>query len=264
MTTAATRGKPPRRRGEGTLHGPAAIDQSVVEHSVWDPEATHPVADDQALAAKLDPNVASCVSGLLFPRRPAAVARLVVAVVVREAIEAMSRRRARPHVSQERLERVAPAVANADAPSAVALEVWPTRIGASRSHARPRLVLRRGPVIARMPVCGPCGNQRLAPIAPAACRQSESKAHAQYKPLSPAGAATDPPPAAGLAVGARPFAQDGKPTELLTSHIVEKHGADSTAPAAVWPRVGSIISIDKADLVAMHGRAFHAALRAAR
>lgn len=81
------------------------------------------------------------VSRLFLRGGPAAVAWFVVPIIV-DAIQRTANR-TRPHVSQECLERVAPAVAHRDATAAVIGEAVVASREAPLSHAAPTLVLPR-------------------------------------------------------------------------------------------------------------------------
>src|SRR3954447_25106057 len=82
---------------------------------------------------------APLVAPLLAPRRPATVSGLIMAVIV-NAIAAVQPRRAAPHVSEEILIAGAPALANLDAASAIAVVSVARRVFASLNDARPDLI----------------------------------------------------------------------------------------------------------------------------
>lgn len=86
------------------------------------------------------------VAVLLVPRRPSAVTRLVVPIVIL-AVDRVFGRRAEPHVGQEVLEGVQPPVADANAAATVVLERRVVGVGTTRLHFRPHLVLGRAPVV---------------------------------------------------------------------------------------------------------------------
>ncbi len=96
------------------------------------------VEDGSGLALPVPPIVA-----LLNTSRPAAIARLVVAVIIRVAINRVSSRRDRSHIGEEIGKGVHPAIANGNTPSAVVLPMAMTGIGAALFHASPSIVFRR-------------------------------------------------------------------------------------------------------------------------
>jgi hypothetical protein len=68
---------------------------------------------------------------------PAAVGRLVVAVVV-DAVNRMAWRRLAAHVCQKVLVRLAPSVADSDPPASVSVKPVIMRVGAAHYHRAPR------------------------------------------------------------------------------------------------------------------------------
>jgi hypothetical protein len=73
--------------------------------------------------------------------RPANVARLVVAVVV-NAVKCQFGRWSRTNVGKERLETIAPTLADSDATTSVVSERWTVRVLAPLADTTPNVVLR--------------------------------------------------------------------------------------------------------------------------
>lgn len=86
--------------------------------------------------------IAAHVPLLFANRRPPAIPRLIISVVVRIAVNGMFWRRSRTHVGVEVLE-LAPAFTDCNSASAVAAPSRPVRVAASLPHTRPRSIFRR-------------------------------------------------------------------------------------------------------------------------
>lgn len=87
------------------------------------------------------------IQHLLLTCRPTAILRRIPERVI-DAINGMFRARRRTHISEERLERRAPARADGDAPAAVASIPAVLRIAAALDHSGPAFVLARfGPTV---------------------------------------------------------------------------------------------------------------------
>lgn len=85
----------------------------------------------------------SFISPLLFRRRPPAISRLIIAIVVRVAVNRMCRRWSRPNVSKKVFKRVTPALANGNPATAVVDVHFERWVCASVNHSPPYPILRR-------------------------------------------------------------------------------------------------------------------------
>jgi hypothetical protein len=114
--------------------------QSGTNSAVAQTEAIAPLGDRHGLTVVRGKYVCPTIAGLFRARSPSAVARLVVTIVV-NAIDGVLDARSGSHVGKEVLKGV-PSLTDRDASTTV---VWPSRllrVGASRSHGRPRPILR--------------------------------------------------------------------------------------------------------------------------
>lgn len=113
-----------------------------------------PVRERHRLAFKCHHSVVAHVRSLFHRRRPATVARLVIAALVGVAVDAVELGRRFAHVFQECLERIKPAFADRDAASAVSgvsigflvraagLHVGPDAVRSRSCHAVRRVSCR--------------------------------------------------------------------------------------------------------------------------
>lgn len=88
------------------------------------------------------PHISSPVVALLLLSSPPAIRRLIVPVVI-NSIDAIPRTRPWPHVSQKRLERVPPSLANANTSPTVQRVSFIRECIASGIHPNPRPILWR-------------------------------------------------------------------------------------------------------------------------
>lgn len=110
--------------------------------------------------------VIALVVVLLATSRPAAITRLIVAVIV-DAIYRVFRGWLGPHVSQKVLVRSLPPLADCYSTTAIIHELAVTRIKAPGLHPSPSLVLARDGVARGGPMSFLCGGARnLCPKAP--------------------------------------------------------------------------------------------------
>jgi|GEM_PF-6768896 len=95
--------------------------------------------------------VVASIVRLLFARRPTAISRLVVAVVV-DTLDRMLRRGARPHVSEEFRKILSPTVGHGDPSATVAMVIRVMLFVATTLGVEPRLILggAGAPVSARI------------------------------------------------------------------------------------------------------------------
>lgn len=85
--------------------------------------------------------IRSAILGLLLPRSPTAVARLVIAVVV-NALDCMERRRALAHIGKECTESLSPAFANRDPAPSVPTPSLAIGFVAALNHCYPHRIFR--------------------------------------------------------------------------------------------------------------------------
>lgn len=126
---------------DGNFNWPAALN-AVQYRERWNFKFLRPLSDRLLFAERRQNDGGGSIIGLLLRRRPAAVAWFVVAVVV-DTVQLMSRRRARPHVSEERRETVTPPVAHCDTATAVAVELCVSGPVAPLLNPRPNIELWR-------------------------------------------------------------------------------------------------------------------------
>jgi hypothetical protein len=96
----------------------------------------------EALPLVGDNSIVPAVVGLLYARSPDAVVGLVSAIVILP-LDRMSRTGPWPHVGQEVLEALPPAITYSDSARAVILISRSLRVGAARVHTDPREVFWR-------------------------------------------------------------------------------------------------------------------------
>jgi hypothetical protein len=77
---------------------------------------------------------------LFAPGSPAAISRLIVAIIV-DAIDGMLRGRLAPHIGNEILVTIAPAITNCDAPATVVLKILVPLVVAAGPHVFPTAIL---------------------------------------------------------------------------------------------------------------------------
>lgn len=123
---------------------PLVMQQAPAQGASLQADAARPLAQRVALAVVRQDAIRPLIVALLQLRRPAHVARFVVAVVI-DAVERVAERWTRADIGVENFERIAPALAHADAASAVGLIGWIIRIVAALSHAAPCRVFGSGP-----------------------------------------------------------------------------------------------------------------------
>jgi hypothetical protein len=129
---------PMNQRGQGFLYSPAEA-KALSNTLAGDADALRPFANSQRLSTACYQPRLPRVAELLFLRGPAAVARLVVAVVV-DAIERVASGRPWAYVSEERHE-IVPLTADTDAATAVVVVLRVALVAAALFHAVPHYVL---------------------------------------------------------------------------------------------------------------------------
>ncbi len=138
-----------------------------------------PFGQTERFSAESDVVVLSGVAVLLGTGSPTTIPRLVIAVVVREAVQAVFRRRARPQVGQEGSKVVPPSVAKLDPPPAVSTVSPVPGIATPPYRVGPRVVFR-GATVAVSLIFSPC---RVAAETPATFDMIVAKAAAGYTAL---------------------------------------------------------------------------------
>ncbi len=115
--------------------------QAAVEDVSLYAKVVSPLGNGFSQPVIFDHHQAASVGPLLFRRRPAAIARLIIAVVI-DSVNGMLGRWARPHVGRECLETHSPSLAHRNAASSVVLKICEPAIAASVDHVRPNVVNR--------------------------------------------------------------------------------------------------------------------------
>jgi hypothetical protein len=145
----------------GLRDGGPAI-QAVPERTPVDAEFSRPLSKCHRPSVQGQQSVTCAVVELCLAGGPPTVSGLVVSVIV-DAVDAVLRGGTRPHVGQEVLEVVTPALADTNTAPAVLRVSRVTRIQASASHIPPRRDLRR----LRAPVCSSLPTDAFAVVATA-------------------------------------------------------------------------------------------------
>jgi len=207
-----------------------------------------------AVARKGD--VASRVVALLDLGCPAAVCRLVVAIVI-DAVDRMARW-ARSHVAQERGERLPPFVAHGDATPAVVRERLSTRVKAAALGVLPGTVFARpSPIDGR--TMDSRARLRLFPLQAATTfLTAASQIAAQSRNSQPAIAAADPVPVVATFFGsgfhnesAKPLARNIDPVIASLSWSRNPWGSHAVPPfrGRDWSGVERCISTARLRLL---------------
>lgn len=161
------------------------------------------------------------VPHLLSLRRPVAIVRFIISVVV-SAFYRHARARLWAHISNE-IDEFPPLVAHRDAPTPVVLEIWRGFVGAALDHLGPRSMFRR----MALPVQKPRVGKHLIPEAPArlCVAAAQARAHACFH--GAAVASTNPPSLTRSCIR-RPV--DNKPsTKPFPNHFLNlRHYASSS------------------------------------
>lgn len=130
------------------------------------------------------------VALLLGARRPSAIARLVVAVVV-DSVQRVILRRSSAHVGQKSLER-RPLLTHGNPAPTVIMVTGGIRVFAPLDHSGPRLKLRSPSAANGLAVCGLCGAALVLVIAAAALCRAAMEPCAHLDSLGAAIAAAKP------------------------------------------------------------------------
>lgn len=125
------------------LHAPIFANDFVIHRLVFQPKDFAPFGDTFGFAAKFHQPISARISALNFLRRPAAVPRFVVPVIV-DPIDGKGGVRPPPHILEKQRERVPSRIDRDSSPSvaAVVLVVW---ISATTPHFEPYSVLGKVP-----------------------------------------------------------------------------------------------------------------------
>lgn len=141
--------QPHRRMSDTLVRGECfrvgrAPTQAAVNHLVADIQVASPLDNSFCFAVEREPSMASSVGRLFSRRRPSAIARSVRTVII-NAIDCVSRRRARANICSKRDERVTPPRVHCDATTAIETIRGVFRIVASVFDRGPHLIQpRRG------------------------------------------------------------------------------------------------------------------------
>lgn len=145
MTTLST-----YRRRDGTLERPSGP-KTTTKAISWQAENAFPFSEMPCFPVVGDIATLSCVRMLFQPRGPAAVRRLIMAVVV-DAVQRVLSGRAWTHVIQKGLKGLTPLRAYRDAPPTVVLESAPPWIQTALLHSLPRRVFSGACAVQQMPM----------------------------------------------------------------------------------------------------------------
>ncbi len=129
------------RLRKGSVDRPSAP-ESIKNCRVVHAGSPRPFAECPRFSHEFEPSAVLPVIHLLQPCRPAAIARLVVAIVVL-SVKRMLRRWSLTHVGNEVRERMKPALTYRDAPRTIRFKLRCVRIAAAGFHARPYPILWR-------------------------------------------------------------------------------------------------------------------------
>lgn len=133
------------RSRQGSFDIPTVDKDSRIECARVKADRQCPLPTRPAISVVFDELCRACslslVDTLFGLRRPSAIFRAVVAIVV-DAVNGMLLRRARSHVSEKRRKGFVPRVAYSNAPAAVAGVGLRASVIAPRAHVYPALILR--------------------------------------------------------------------------------------------------------------------------
>ena len=146
-----------------------------LQRLIGQPDQGCPFTNSTRLSTERQIVVAARIVVLFCACRPAAIARFVVAVVVRVAINGMRFGWARTHVSIESREVLAPCSTNCDTPRSVLLKRVAGRIVTASFHGLPNPVLRRLRFIVR-----PCRRRQLTRQTSTASRSASAQRRPCY------------------------------------------------------------------------------------
>ena len=128
------------RCGQGFFNGPAELIDSCFECTIGNSLFAGPHHHALSFTKSSDHVVSAHVVHLFHPRRPSAILWRIIAVSV-NAVDAVLRRWARPHVGVESGEVIFPAVADAYAASAIGRISISAREGAAADYVTPHRIL---------------------------------------------------------------------------------------------------------------------------
>jgi len=148
--TTRRRGAVTNRSRERTVKWPTKF-EALQQGRVLNTRAFGPLAQCARLSIAGQQAIVAFVVGLLIASRPTHVARLVIAVVVRIAVQCVTWRWTWTHVTQKCFKRRAPVRADLNASAAVMRPVWTVRIMATDICVTPSPIFSR-PLSARMTV----------------------------------------------------------------------------------------------------------------
>lgn len=220
-------------RFEGLRSRPSVEDglshrQSEFMHSAgerWSADAISfcDLSQTQQFAVNVIERDSRLINSLHAIARPPAVARFIIAVVV-DAVECVFRR-ARTHISKERIERIAPSFTHSNAPPTISAKVRRGWIAATGFHPMPCLIFTRRTASWLVPVfCHPLRCEYLAKTTAASLRTAKQFL-TQHK--TPSAAITNTSPSAFCRTWVHAvcaWAFNKVSTETLTSEIDIAHG----------------------------------------
>ena len=193
---------------QGPFYRPVIMGQSEVKHVHLYAKFSRPLGYGQRLAVECQITVIALIARLFCNRCPAAIARLIVAVIV-DAVDRVCGGRPWPHVLVERREGIAPPLTYNNPAAAVARPVLALGILAAFNHVSPYLVFGE---------LGIAVNRIAEALATAACRCSVPKVTANNGPFLAARATTKPQ---GLALRVVANVANDRPVSpLLPGHVI--------------------------------------------
>lgn len=205
---------------EGTFNAPTVAVNALTDGGGVDSGNLNPLSDRARLVLKSKQPTCSAVAGLLGSCNPAAVLRLIVAVIV-DTLNRMFRRRTLTHVGQKAF-KFTPSFTNLNSALSVGLEVRRIGVSTSINHQSPNAINRRSAVAVRSRTLR--GDHSTE--TPATCRFASSQANAQD--CFDGSTITSANPMGLSANVRRPF-HNQQPSESLPDHVLEvvSHGGFS-------------------------------------
>lgn len=207
----------PIGNGQSVFHAPAK--PQTAHDVVWaNSKNLGPVLDAECLAVMSEKSVRTFVAALLCGCGPTTVARLVMAVIVRVAVQGVFGTRAFAHVFQETLERVSPTFTDTN-PSAAIVVISPGRRRvATALHLSPDRVERVPLASFRVAMFMQAFSLSLTMKTPTTLRPATAKAAGIDNGFCSARAETMPVGDAGFCVGVSHY---GPTTEGGAGQILE-------------------------------------------
>lgn len=120
----------------------ALIFHQMLKPAAWNVQSSSALREGYPLPSQGNPVRLPCLSTVLYFCRPLTICWFVVAIVF-DAVNFMSRRRARPHVLVEEPEVLSPAFANLNPAATIVLKLLVLRVFTSLYHHAPDAILWR-------------------------------------------------------------------------------------------------------------------------